>query len=280
MHQASPRSAGDRIWMIAGTGEGPKLATKLLARGWRVEVSVVTRAAALAYPTRPGLKLMVGALGARGQPEQDVSAHLINARQEHDPYRWVIDASHPFACRISNTLVQICAAFEQSLLGLQRPLTPHSDATVKLASLTSLRRFNLEGTKLLFAIGARQLAEAVQQSPDAHHHARILPNPRALAQAMAAGLSAPRVACLRPGGNQAIEQALCKRWQIESVVCRESGGVTQQRWQAIAAALKLRLFLLERPATAEPMLRLPMETLLKRIGKPSIQVPRWVVKSS
>ena len=43
-----------RIWLLSGTGEGPRLAAALLQLGWFVEASVVTPAAARAYD---GLKL-------------------------------------------------------------------------------------------------------------------------------------------------------------------------------------------------------------------------------
>ena len=54
MHRSSPVAAPvgqDRLWLVAGTGEGPPLAAALLQRGWRVRVSVVTAAAVRAYQT-------------------------------------------------------------------------------------------------------------------------------------------------------------------------------------------------------------------------------------
>ncbi|WP_191964848.1 hypothetical protein [Synechococcus sp. RSCCF101] len=39
-----------RLWMLAGTGDGPPLAAALLARGWRIQLSVVSASAAEAYP--------------------------------------------------------------------------------------------------------------------------------------------------------------------------------------------------------------------------------------
>ena len=52
-----------RIWLLSGTGEGPPLAAELLRRGWQLRVSVVSSAAARAYPAHPNLELQVGALG-------------------------------------------------------------------------------------------------------------------------------------------------------------------------------------------------------------------------
>ena len=38
-----------RLWLLSGTGEGPKLAGALIERGWQLRVSVVSAAAARAY---------------------------------------------------------------------------------------------------------------------------------------------------------------------------------------------------------------------------------------
>ena len=85
------------------------------------------------------------------------------------------------------------------------------------------------------AIGSRRMAEAMASTPHALHHARILPHALALQQAMAAGLPPERVACLRPGGGMAIERALCRRWGITTVLCRQSGGVTEGGWSSICS---------------------------------------------
>ena len=65
-HQSAgpARAQAPRLWLIAGTGEGPRLAAALLQAGWQVRVCVVSRAAARAYAPQPGLELLVGAIGS------------------------------------------------------------------------------------------------------------------------------------------------------------------------------------------------------------------------
>jgi len=124
------------------------------------------------------------------------------------------------------------------------------------------------GERLLLAIGGRQLACVVEQSPQAVHHARLLPAAPGLQQAMAAGLAPERVACLRPGGNGELERALCRRWAISSVLCRRSGGVSEGLWHGISASLGLRLLLLDRPPEPQGSERLALEALLRRLKRP------------
>jgi precorrin-6A/cobalt-precorrin-6A reductase len=259
LHQGRQVADRPRIWLVAGTGEGPPLALWLRERGWAVRVSVVSAAAARAYPQCGGLELMVGAL----TPEW-LEAELAGA-----PFRWVIDASHPFASRISADLARCCAAWDQPLLRLRRPLDPPGRATL-LGGLEELARAELDEKRLLLAIGARRLAESVARTPTAVHHARILPNAEALRQAMAAGLPPQRVACLRPPPDSSaaalVEEALCRRWRIEAVLARRSGGPSQTHWQRICARLGLRLLLLERPAEPAGVSELSLQELRQLLG--------------
>ena len=242
----------------------------LLARGWRVRVCVVGSAAALAYRPDPRLELRVGALGGPADLERDLAA----ACAAGAPPRWVVDATHPFASRISAALAAACAARGQPLLRLQRPLLPPDGATL-LSGLEALGGVPLQGRALLLAIGARQLGAALALSPGARHHARLLPSAGALAAAMAAGLLPDRVACLRPGADAAVERALCRRWGIEIVLCRRSGGRTETLWREVAAAERLQLLLLDRPPEPAAVEILTGPELLARIGIPSRPGPSW-----
>jgi len=266
MH-APPTGDGNRLWLIAGTGEGPQLTAALLQRHWRVRVSVVSRAAALAYGGLSGLELTVGAIEGEPpdrRPEAGVAAELTRARRSGDPFRWVIDATHPFATRISAALATECRRVHQPLLRLRRPVLPSGCARI-LPALSALGEHGRPGERLLLAIGARQLGEAVRQGPAAVHHARVLPRPESLRQAMAAGLAPERVACLQPGSDGAIEAALCRQWGIDTVLCRRSGSRTELHWERICEALGLRLLLLERPGEPQGVPCLPFEAILEKL---------------
>lgn len=275
VHQAPPphQTPSPWIWLIAGTGEGPPLAARLLERGWRVRVSLVSAAAGRAYPPHPRLVVTVGAIGAGdgGEPAAAVLAELRSAAAAGQPYRWMVDASHPFARRISAAVAEACRLQGQPLLRLKRPLPTATGARI-LADLPALAQEPLAGRRLLLAIGARRLAEAIGHCPGAVPHARLLPSPAALRQAMAAGLPPERVACLRPAADAAaaaaIEAALCRRWGIEVVLCRRSGGPSESHWRRICRDLGLRLLLLERPPEIAGVPTLPLGALLERLGDP------------
>lgn len=263
MHMGAEHQPQDLLWLIAGTGEGPGLARELLTRGWRLRVFVVSAVAARAYGSFPRLEISVGALGDAAA----IGHALDHAALAGRAPRVVVDATHPFATRISAALASACGLRRQPLLRLLRPLLDPGEATV-LADLGSLRQLPLQGTALLLAIGARDLARAIHCSPGARHHARILPNPAALAAAMAAGLPGERVAALRPGPEAAIERALGRRWHLEAVLCRRSGSAAEIHWQRLAREEGWRLLLLERPAEPAGLTGLERQALLEQLGSP------------
>lgn len=260
LHQDCRHQVCPRLWLVAGTGEGPALAERLLALGWQLTVSVVSAPAALAYPPHPELTLRVGALGGEEAVEGELAAAAASGR----PYAVVVDASHPFACQVSRQLVAGCARRGQRLLRLQRP-NLEGPATL-LPALEDLRAVPLAGQRLLLAIGARQLAAAVSLSRGALHHARLLPSASSLQQAMAAGLMAERVACLRPGSALEVERALVRRWRISTVLARQSGGTTEQLWRRICRSEGLSLLLLRRPQESAVVESLDAGSLLATLA--------------
>ena len=253
--------------MFAGTGEGPHLAALLVRRGWWLRVSVVSAAAARPYRALLAgslLELQVGALAGADA----LAAQLQQAVASGLPFAALIDATHPFASQVSCALRQACRQQGQLLLRLERESLSMAGATV-LADLAALRDQDLRGERLLLAIGGRHLAQAVACSPGALHHARVLPAAAGLQWAHGAGLSAERIACLRPGAAFAVEQALVRRWRISTILCRQSGGLTEAGWRRVAARQGCRLLVLARPDPdsdlASDQAPLSMQALLARL---------------
>jgi precorrin-6A/cobalt-precorrin-6A reductase len=75
------------------------------------------------------------------------------------------------------------------------------------------------------------------------------------------------IACLRPdtSGEGQLEEALCRRWQIDRVLCRQGGGRSELLWRQVCRRLQLPLLLLRRPTDAPG---LPMAALLEKLGQP------------
>jgi precorrin-6A/cobalt-precorrin-6A reductase len=261
---APPRlAAADRLWVIAGTGEGPPLARGFLDRGWRVRVSVVTAAARRSYPEDPRLEVVVGALA--GAPAW--RAALEEAERQGDPFRWLVDASHPFASQVTAMVIAALEGRPERLLRLHRPPLASPWAT-PLGQIREMEAHLGRGDRLLLAIGARHLGLALRHCAEALPHCRVLPNPGALRLALQAGIPPHRLACFHPTADGGVERALCVHWRIDTILCRQSGSATEAHWLRISEEKGLRLLTLRRPPEPEGLARLPLEELIEHVGGP------------
>ena len=263
MHRQTNRQG--TVWLLAGTGDGPPLAAALISQGWQVHVSVVSDMAAHPYRGMAVEAIHVGALGG----SQAISQWL-----QRIPVDWVVDATHPFALRISDQLNQACKGTGQKLVRFERPMEASGKAVV-LGSMADLVDQPLSGRRLLIALGARQLVAAatVARQAGATVFARVLPSPMSLIQAAAAGLPPEHLAVVRPlHGPEpgALEAAVCRRWSITDVVCRQSGGATEALWARLSMEMGFGLWLLRRPA---PIAEVPVvnsvDQLLAHLNGPS-----------
>ena len=255
------------IWLVAGTEDGVWAARRLLALSLPVQAQVVSPRACRAY----------GRLSAN--PSFRCRAMALNPADVHQilagpaPPALVVDATHPFALRITRTLHAACGAASIPYLRLQRPQLELGAATV-VDSLEAVQ--GLGQRSLLTAIGARSLATVVAWHAPHRTAARILPTATALQQALAAGLPPERIAPLQPVGTSrrethlppdpgaSLEAALCRRWAVDVVLARQSGGTPEGRWRRVCAAMGVSLWLLRRPEEPVAMATCTRQTLARR----------------
>ena len=86
-------------------------------------------------------------------------------------------------------------------------------------------------------------------------YGRALPSPDGVRAALRAGLPPDHLAVVRPLQGEvpgAIERSLCRRWGIGVVLCRQSGGMTEQLWHQLTTDLGMSLLLLRRPSSSSP----------------------------
>ncbi len=236
-----------RVWLLGGTGEGPLVAGAFLEQGWQVAVSVVSSHASIPYLEMESVVILIGPLdGVEGIREL-----LKRPIFSPDAFDLVVDATHPFAIEISSNLIKACQELQQPLIRFERPIEDSSGANV-ISESSHFSKFLIKGRNVLMAIGARYLSEAVVSARDAGANvfARVLPFPGSIRQALSSGIPESHLAILQPlQGSETggYEYAICRRWGITDVLCRESGGKTQKFWTELCAKENIRLWLISRP---------------------------------
>ena len=106
---AAQPSALASVLVLGGTGEARRLAGALARPGLRVVSALAGRTS---EPLRPEGELRIGGFGGPDGLAEWLRAERIDL---------VIDATHPFAARITETAVTVCAALDLPLLVLRRP---------------------------------------------------------------------------------------------------------------------------------------------------------------
>jgi precorrin-6A/cobalt-precorrin-6A reductase len=224
------------ILVLGGTAEGRELAAALTAAGHPVISSLAGRVSA---PRRPVGEVRIGGFG--GVP--GLTNYLV--QQQIDA---VVDATHPFAARITANAVQACAGTGTPLLALQRPPWTPVDGdnwtTVPDldAAAAELQRFNPRASVLL-AIG-RQGVGAFREAPQRFWLRAIDPpdDPRPA-----------RCELILDRGPFTLggELELFRRLSIDLLVTKNSGGPMTAAKLTAARRLYLPVLVIDRPAAPE-----------------------------
>jgi precorrin-6A/cobalt-precorrin-6A reductase len=197
-----------KILILGGTREAAELADRLVAEGNDVMTSLAGRTkepAPLAGKVRTG-----GFGGAEG-----LAAFL-----KEGGYDLLIDATHPFAERISANARKAAetAGVEMEVWVRSPWVREEGDRWIKVASLEAARDAIPPGARVLLALGSQHIAPFAARS-DVHFVVRMVDRPES-------PLALPDHALVlgKPGTTAEEEAALLTRYAITHLVCRNSGG--------------------------------------------------------
>lgn len=220
-----------RALILGGTGEARALAGRLVGAGWHVTSSLAGR---VAEPRLPVGQVRIGGFGGPA----GLARWLLN-----DATEVIIDATHPFAERISASAAEAARATGLPLVALHRPAweqvrgdewlhVPDMDAAAQLARTRFAAPFLTVGRQQLAAFAAddrrRYLIRCVDQPTGP------LPRNRA-------------VVLSRGPFDVAGERKIMRDYAIDCLVTKNSGGA--HTYAKIEAARDLRkpVIMVDRP---------------------------------
>lgn len=218
--------------MLGGTTEASQMAHVLAEAGTDAIFSYAGRTAS---PARQPLPVRVGGFGG----VEGLAAYLREAAISH-----VIDATHPFAARMSRNAVEACAAAGIPLLAFERApwvaaegddWRAVADVAGAVAALPDAR------ARVFLAIG-RQSIDAFAACPQHDYLLRLVDPP-------GAALPLPHAAVVVARGPFTPEEdlALMQAHGITHVVAKNAGGVGARAKLDAARALGLPVILIDRP---------------------------------
>ena len=234
----------ENVWILSGTSDGPPIVKRLLKLEYSVFVSVVSYKAGTVYPTNERLSIITGRLN----DVQEFKDFMIL----NDIY-FVIDATHPFATNVSEKLYQACLQLSKPIFRFERNYLKDSfnNEFEYIKDLKGINGSLVKNKNLLLAIGSKYLENTAKHylALGANLYARIISTPESISKAFSSGIKDSNIAILNPTKDQDnnLELNLCKYWNIDYVLCRDSGGYSQITWEKVSLKTNVRLFLLKRP---------------------------------
>ena len=228
--------APERLLILGGTAEGRALATAAVAR-FGPSLSVIS---ALAGRTRaPLLPTGTVRIGGFGGAE-GLAAYLRETR-----IGLLVDATHPFATRISARACEAAAEAEVARLVLVRPpwRKVAGDRWLDAATVDeAVHRIPAEATRVFLTVGSRALAPFAGRG-DLWFLVRQVDAP-----AEPIPLARHRLICARGPFAEDDERALLTVHGIDCLVTRASGGDATAAKLAAARTLALPVVMVRRPA--------------------------------
>jgi precorrin-6A/cobalt-precorrin-6A reductase len=239
-----------RVLLLGGTTEAAQMARALAEVGVDAVYSYAGRTEA---PVAQPLPVRIGGFGGA----EGLADYLLAEAITH-----VIDATHPFAARMSRNAVAACTLHGKALIALERPAwvagagdrwTHVRDVAGAVAALGDTPR------RVFLAIGRQTLA-AFAVAPQHHYLLRLVDPPTG-------PLPLPRaeVVIARGPFEVAGDRALMVAHRTEAIVAKNAGGAGAEAKLTAARELGLSVILIDRPLMPE-----------RRIGRSVEEIMAWL----
>lgn len=221
-----------RILILGGTSEGSELAARLADR--KDLQAITSLAGRVSQPRVPPGKVRVGGFGG--------AAGLIAYLQD-EKIDVVIDATHPFAAKISGSAELACTTLNLPLIAVERPpwkpeeldrWRPAPDAQAAAAMV------NHAGNRVFLAIGRQELG-AFSHCGQAWFLVRAIDEPQVELPANS------KLILDRGPFRLPDELRMLSGESINLVVCRNSGGAATYAKIEAARALRIPVVMIDRP---------------------------------
>ena len=247
-----------KVWLIAGTIEGRKIADALAAMQVDVYVSVATAYGASLYPDNPYIHVQT-----KRMTFDDMCLFL----QEVQP-ELVLDSTHPYALVVTETVQKACKSKGYPYKRMLRPASPHPGCILVKDFPEAIEVLSGTEGPVFLTTGSKNLIDFTRLPDYAERiTCRILPLRDSLDNALTLGYKPSQIICMQGPFAKDLNIAMFRRCGAKYIVSKDSGkaGGFEDKLEA-AAEVGAQLILIDRnPETGENLEQVLAE-LKERFG--------------
>lgn len=235
------------IFVAAGTQDGRELVKLLLQEGHEVMASVVSHYGEQLLAASAKGKLVIN------EKPLDESA-LETCLKEHT-IRCFVDASHPYAVRVSENAMEACHVCGIPYIRYERSLTELDDENIRVVRSyeEAAAAAAACGPNVFLTTGSRNLQKftAAAALKNCVLTARVLPTAEVIALCEKLGLTPRQIVALQGPFSKELNEELFRKYKADVIVTKNSGtiGGTDTKIAA-AASLGLPVIVIDRPVLA------------------------------
>lgn len=217
-----------KLCVFAGTTEGREIAEFLAGQSADVTVCVATEYGETLLPQGEGLHI-----SARPLPREEMAELFRRER-----FDLVIDATHPYAKRITESIAATCAGTDTEYLRLLRPDTAAPENAVFVEDAAGAAEYldRVDGN-ILLTTGSRELhAFASVRDFASRAYARVLPMEDSLRACREAGLPPAHILAMQGPFSRELNAAMLRSIGAAYLVTKASGSAGGFEEKIAAAA--------------------------------------------
>ena len=229
------------ILVFGGTSEGRILVEWLDARG-RAQIVACTA-------TSYGASLLAGGTHVSLVDRPLTAQQKAELMETHD-FACIVDATHPYALHISDSIAELGRAWGLDVIRVVRSESAGEGGWTSVTSVEDAGRY-LASTSgnILLTTGSKDLAAFARALGDSGRlYVRVLPVVGSLERTTCAGIPASHVIAMQGPFSQGLNEALIREFDIRHLVTKQSGtaGGFDEKARA-ARACGIELVVVERP---------------------------------
>lgn len=250
------------ILVLSGTKDGREIVYKLKDKGYDLIVTTATAYGKSLYEEGHGLKVISKRFDYEG----------MKILLEHNPIKLAIDATHPYADKVSENIFKACKDLDIGYIRYQRKesgLEEYQDIIQWVNDYEeAARRLSETEGNILLTTGSKTLEIFTGQNSSSRLYPRILPTSNILKKCEELGFKPSNIIAMQGPFSKAMNIEIIIKYDIDILVTKDSGkvGGTVEKLEA-AKEMNIPVIIISRPHNKEKSVFDSVDELVDKVSE-------------